>query len=940
MIEKAFEDSRRWQQLNELFAEASVLSEHERKRMLRRIADTALRAELRSMLTAADRAASVGFLGAGGLDAVAHVLGDRPAAEPERRTVGSYEIIREIGRGGMGAIYLARHSDFGQNVAVKIIKRGMDTEAILHRFDRERQTLASLDHPNIAHFIDGGTTEDGLPYFVMEYVDGLPITTYCDKARLTIDQRLTIFRKVCSAVAHAHRNLVVHRDIKPTNVLVSADGEPKLVDFGISKLLSPDRQQTETAPELRLLTPEYASPEQVCGDAVTTATDVYSLGVLLYELLCGRRPFALQGRPSADALRAIIEKMPVAPSTAAATGGADRQRDTDPAVTVETLAGSRRERPDRLFRKLKGDLDNIVLMALRKEPERRYSTVEEFSEDIRKHLEHLPVVARRATFYYQATKFLERNTVVSTVAMIALTAVLAVTSVALWKGEEARRERERAVQRFGDLRSLANTLIDGWDAGLPHGAVSEQGYARLADLSSVYLEGLRADAGDDRELLLEVASAYMKVGHKYSYLAIDEEKADASFRAAEQIARELLARSPEDLQAQRLLLRYFDETEDSTLDLGADAYMARRSAIVELLEDIYSGQPFDQRMGKELGTAYAFMATGNRLAGHTDEAAVWQTKAIDMYRRRVEILQGADDHEGRMRLVSAYLDLASDRARTQGEVAAAVDDFRRAHAIAQEVFEDRPDDNTSWILMSSTEFELGLSLKMAGSFEESVGHFTACADVAGRRNLSGLNSFFVRKVSDCTLEASESLYELGRRADALAALNKAVRMWAEWDSANPDRNASSHFLSRARFYTIAARLFERMGRHREAVDSLREADSSYEAAGENSRENAISRRAKARFYLTKGDILGGLRVCSALQNAVSGDIGVASYCWVKDVATFTGENARRQASLQAYREAILILGRVNSSGIYFADDQELLKMAQRKIQALDGHAAS
>src|SRR5205823_4821416 len=281
-------------------------------------------------------------------------------AVPQGELIGAYRIVREIGRGGMGAVYLAERADrqYEKQVAIKLIKRGMDTDSVLRHFRDERQILAGFDHPNIARLFDAGTTPDGLPYFVMEYIEGLPLDQYCDKQRLSITDRLKLFREVCSAVSYAHRHLVIHRDIKRSNILVTPEGAPKLLDFGIAKVLqagaAPEALVTSTG--LRLMTPEYASPEQVRGQPVTTASDVYSLGVVLYELLAGRSPYHFAVHSPRDLERAITEREPTRPSTAVSS----------------RLLGPR-SFDSRLLR---GDLDNIVLMALRKEPERRYQSVD------------------------------------------------------------------------------------------------------------------------------------------------------------------------------------------------------------------------------------------------------------------------------------------------------------------------------------------------------------------------------------------------------------------------------------------------------------------------------------------------------------------------------------------------------------------------------------
>ncbi|MDQ3799566.1 MAG: protein kinase, partial [Acidobacteriota bacterium] len=319
------------------------------------------------------------------------------------KKIGVYRITKEIGRGGMGAVYLAVRDDreFQQNVAIKLIKRGMDSDQVLRRFRNERQILAALNHPNIARLLDGGTTDDGLPYFVMEYIEGLPITQYCDSNRLTVRERLQLFQQVCAAVYYAHQNLIIHRDIKPSNILVTEDGVPKLLDFGIAKLLNPDlihETQEPTATAMRMMTPEYASPEQVGGNFVTSATDQYSLGVLLYEIVTGHRPYLLENRSPLEIAKVICDKPPATPSAIVGSGDqlVNSNKFSLEPVTVETIFRNRRTTLETLKIELESGLDALLLQSLHKEPHRRYSSVEQLSEDIKRFLKGQPIKAKPA----------------------------------------------------------------------------------------------------------------------------------------------------------------------------------------------------------------------------------------------------------------------------------------------------------------------------------------------------------------------------------------------------------------------------------------------------------------------------------------------------------------------------------------------------------------
>jgi serine/threonine protein kinase len=359
------------------------------------------------------------------------------------RLIGPYRIVRTIGQGGMGAVYLAERADaqYRGHVAIKLCNALFATPVAMDRLRAERQILANLDHPNIARLLDGGTTAEGMPYLIMEYIEGAPIDVYADQRQLSLRERLSLFRDVCAAVHYAHQHLVVHRDIKPSNILVTTDGRVKLLDFGIAKLLDEANRDglasQYTVAEQRLLSPEYASPEHIIGRPITTASDIYSLGVLLYKLLAGRLPHDFEGRTLLDLERLVATVTPESPSTKAVQ--------TIPNVPPPALvARARRMTPEKLGRALRGDLDNIVMLALRTEPERRYRSANQFGEDIRRYLTGLPVAARRDTWRYRSGKFVRRHPFGVGVA-IASVLLLAGYAATLWlQNERIRAEQERA----------------------------------------------------------------------------------------------------------------------------------------------------------------------------------------------------------------------------------------------------------------------------------------------------------------------------------------------------------------------------------------------------------------------------------------------------------------------------------------------------------------
>jgi serine/threonine-protein kinase len=356
----------------------------------------------------------------------------------------------------MGTVYLAFRDDdqYRKRVAIKLISDA-PTGDLVRYFRRERQILAALEHPNIAQLLDGGTTEDGRPYLVMEYVEGKPIHQFCAERQLPVSERLVLFRHVCAAVQHAHRNLVVHRDIKPGNILVTADGVPKLLDFGIAKLLNPELAGEALTATRFAMTPEYASPEQAKGQPITTATDVYSLGVVLYELLSGRLPYAFTTRQPLEILRAVVEQEPQAPSAAVA------RPDTPVAVSkgIPTMGAAEGTR-QRLRRRLRGDLDNIILSALRKEPHRRYASVEAFSDDLARYLERRPIRARPATIAYRMGKFLGRNRLAVGSAALFVVLLVGFTASTLVQSRRAEQERDRAERERDKAQKIAAFLVD------------------------------------------------------------------------------------------------------------------------------------------------------------------------------------------------------------------------------------------------------------------------------------------------------------------------------------------------------------------------------------------------------------------------------------------------------------------------------------------------
>ncbi len=579
----------RWKKAKELFLAALERPADQREEFLHAECggDTALFEEVSSLL--ASHAEAEGFI-------------ERPAfsvydAFPEGsaligKTIGSYCVVSEIGHGGMGSVFLAERTDgeFRQQVAVKLVRAGVDTADVRRRFLHERQILADLEHPFIARLIGGGTTDDGLPYLLMEYVRGRPITLYV--RTLPLNERLQLFRKVCEAVAYAHRSLVIHRDLKPSNIFITEDGQPKLLDFGIAKLLDDSGAGGQTLTNVGAFTPDYASPEQIKGGPITTASDVYSLGVLLYELLTGRSPYRFQTRSPDELIRVICDSPPTSPS-----------RSFDAGETGEFVRPS----------DLTGDLENIVLLALRKEPERRYSSVEQFSADIQRYLDGLPVIAREDTLGYRASKFVKRHRYRVALAGALVLALLGGILATAWQARVARQERDAATaerlkaERMNEfLQEMLSYSNQSWSSAAG-GQSRDVTINQMLDEIAPKIESELADQPDMRARMLRtIANAYNSQGR---------------YAAAEQYLRDALAIQTElygETHHETLVTK--DELGESLFQLGKlDDAIALYDQLVAILRAKDSGGlPSGERY--LLASALHGLGSTFVMKGQTDQA--------------------------------------------------------------------------------------------------------------------------------------------------------------------------------------------------------------------------------------------------------------------------------------------------------------------------------
>lgn len=692
-----------WDQVERIFLEAADLPPAEREVYLERECggSAELRRQVEGMLAADDE----------GIDAVEAAIQSEAATvfDDELSLVntflGPYRILEEIGHGGMGTVYLAERADdqYHKRVAIKVVRRGMDTREVLDRFRHERQILAGLEHSYIARLIDGGTTPDGRPFFVMEHVEGQPIDTHCRDRGLDVESILRLFLKVCEAVAHAHHALVVHRDLKPGNIFVNREGVPKLLDFGVAKLLRPDASAgvTVTAAGVGPLTPEYASPEQVRGLPVTTATDVYALGAILFELLTGTRAQRIDTLTPQEIDRVVCETQPPRPSTLARAAGKPR---------------------------LNSDLDNIVAMAMRKERERRYSSVEQLGGDIRRYLEGRPVGARQDSLSYRAGKFVRRNRWGVAAAGLLLATLLGGVTVsvaqarraeaarqvaelrrqeaeALRKSAEAERaraesqtrvvetERDRSERRLVQMVDLADrSLYDVHSAieKLP-GAIEAR--RKIVASTLQFLEKLSKDAGQDDRLRFVLAGSYIKVADVQGYPLFPNlgqtDAAVVSYGKALELLRPLLAKNPDN--AEYILSKVRAEVGRNAVLLtrGNERELARGlSALLPMARRLVKLCPKDWRcLTAEAGVRSALVEITNKY----DTQA-----ALDNVSRQVELLEYAArvvsaDTNVQNELANAYSQQAK-ALNSRGRIREAVEPYRKSIAIRERLLARNPQD--------------------------------------------------------------------------------------------------------------------------------------------------------------------------------------------------------------------------------------------------------
>jgi eukaryotic-like serine/threonine-protein kinase len=716
----------RMEQIGEILEKALALEKDERRKYLDDTCagDLELRGEVESLLDSHERA------GSQFLDVPAISLND-PRGSNERvavragRSIGPYLILKEIGHGGMGEVFSAVRADgqYEKKVAIKLVRSGYDTEFILERFRNERQILASLDHPNIARLLDGGTTADDLPYLAMELVEGAPIDEYCDERKLSVTERLQLFREVCGAVQYAHQRLVIHRDIKPSNILVTSEGSPKLLDFGIAKLL--DAAGSTEATFLRPMTPEYASPEQIRGETITTATDVYSLGVVLYQLLTGHSPYRVDARTPAKLAEAITSSEPEPPSTSVqhtetvSDSGARRE------LTPEIVSSTREASPLRLQKRLRGDLDFILLKALRKESARRYASVAQFAEDIRNHLEGLPVTARKGTWSYRAGKFMRRHkTGVAAAGLVVVTLIGGIVAT-LRQARIAEANRLRAEKRFNDVHKLANSLMFEVHDSIRQLPGATAARKLILERAQQYLDSLAQDAQSDPALLRDLAAAYSRLasvqGNPVDANLGDSPKSIGNYRRAVELLTVCASLEPSNRDTLRELARSYLNLSlalTRTTDKGGSKEATQKA--FQIMEPLAQSYPGDQRIQFVLGTVYEQI--GSRFVNENDLA-----HAKENYEKSLVIFQqlakdGPPRPEYQTEISFAHKHIGSVLA-VQKQLQPALEHYRAALAIDEASLSLDPGNAQTRYNITFTYGDTGWILNQQGDFDAALQYY-------------------------------------------------------------------------------------------------------------------------------------------------------------------------------------------------------------------------
>jgi len=739
-------------------------------------------------------------------------------------TIGAWRVESLVGSGGMGIVYRAERADaaFRRQVALKVIRPGSDADGIVRRFQSERETLAALDHPNIARLLDGGTTPDGQPYLVMEFIEGVPIDHYCDEQRLPVAKRLQLFRAVCAGVQYAHENLVVHRDIKPDNILVTRDGTPKLLDFGVAKLVARGSAPIDEAAGAAtwLMTPDYASPEQLGGRASTVATDIYSLGVLLYVLMAGDRPYRLQSSTPVEIERELLDKTLVAPSRMALAG-----------PRAQEAAVARITTPAQLARRLAGDLDAIVLRAMGREPTARYSSVDQITQDLEHHRRRYPIAARERRPGYVAGRFVQRHLTALGVAAMLVAGTVGGVAAVLWQAAQATEARARAERRFSDVRALAGSfMFEIYDA-LDSVPGTTPARTLIVQKAVAYLESLARESAGDAGLQQELARAFVRVGDVQGNPTAanvgDASGSLHSYGRAMVIAESLRGAAPDDLDAVRTLAlarrrradvlaltgakaeALVDLEKSSQLYLGAAA--GPQASLDDKLEagiahvklgDLLGNPNFEnlgraddargeyaqalavfQRLRQEAPTDWRvrrFLGlTLERMGTLHEDAGEWLA-AQESYEASYEVRRALAAEQGSHRDIVRDLGIALEKLgnvrRAQAGAAAAVPSYREALAVFERLARIDPSDANAARTVAIGREKLGHAVREGGNRAEAMAMLEAA--LATHRDLVAMDAGNVRASCDLA-RVAEAVGDLRAQSGAARGASLSCELWRE-----------------------------------------------------------------------------------------------------------------------------------------------------------------
>lgn len=777
-----------WERIQELFLEAAEMPPAERRAFLDRTSDNSgIREEVESLLLA--EASGESCVEAAIESEVASML-EEDSLSGNR--LGAYRLLSEIGHGGMGSVYLAERDDeqYRKLVAVKVVRRGMDTEEVLGRFRHERQILAELEHPYIARLIDGGTTADGRPFFVMEYVQGQPIDAYCREHHLNLESRLRLFQRVCEAVAYAHRALVIHRDLKPSNILVTSEGVPKLLDFGVAKLLSPgaDPGMTSTSLAMGPLTPAYASPEQVLGLPMTTAADVYALGAILFELLTEVRAQKIDTYTPTEIERVVCQTEVSRPSSVAGSAS--------------------------LARELKGDLDNIVLKAMRKERERRYISVDGLAEDITRYLEGRPVRARQDSFGYRTRKFIRRHYLPITGAVLVFISLIAGVVIAVTQArraeaalrvaeeqkqvaereraraemEASRAEQERAVAEqetqqakaeHGRAERRLSEMVELSDRSLydVHSAIEKLPGATEARRQIVastlqFLQDLSKDAAQDDRLRFVLSVSYSKVASVLGYPVRpnlgDSKAALANYNKSIELIQPLLKKEP---NRPDYILQWLQAQQESAYVISTtgerDRAVSTLRSLLPVAKKLSQVCPHDEQCVMAEGAVCSALVDILEKGGQGDalEYAQLQTKSDENALKAFP-----KDSRVQLDLASAYSQQAKIL-NTRGRLSEAVERYKQAIALRQDAIQQSPSDVLTRRSLMITYGNLGGSL--GSPFFPNLG------DSAGAREYYGKALAIARDLAKADSHNQLAQYDLAYALLFYASLDLPKQEWPE-----------------------------------------------------------------------------------------------------------------------------------------------------------------